>query len=305
MASTLSLRQLSHAVYYAEPAAAAATSAAGAASSAAPELILVASWMGAQIRHVEKYLQSYSSMYPSASILLVRSMESDFYSLRDRLTPALFPAVELLQAHAARAGPPTDAVGPKSTVLVHAFSNGGCMSLKALNELLRKSASSSRPSVTSKDPLLPGNTAITSIPARAIVFDSCPGHSTLSNTLEAFTAGIKSRFVKYPAMAFFAVFFFVHKLVDKIRGQLPLLVRLSTYLNSPSFPAVPRLYLYSDADKLVPSSDVEAHAAAAEKQGIVVRREKFEGTPHVAHARKEGERYWGAVRRLWEEAGEA
>jgi len=37
--------------------------------------------------------------------------------------------------------------------------------------------------------------------------------------------------------------------------------------------------------------------------GFVVKREKFSGTPHVAHARgKHGERYWAVVRQAWEGA---
>ncbi|GAA6041266.1 hypothetical protein JCM8097_001305 [Rhodosporidiobolus ruineniae] len=296
----LVLKKLSNAVYYAEPAVAAGLngSKAGAGGAKAPELVLVAAWMGAQLKHVEKYLRNYQDLYPSASILLLRSNERDFYSFRNHLPRLLEPAVEVVNKHAGGVE-----AGPSSPVLVHVFSNGGCATLKELNELLKRSSPrNSTAANDDKKSLLPSSTSC-GVPARAIVFDSCPGHSTLQTTLKAFTAGIRNRFLRVPAMAFFTVVYGVMKLVDFIRRRPPVLTRLSLYLNSPSFPSVPRLYLYSEADELVPFTDVEHHAAEAKKRGVEVKTVRFEGTPHVAHARAEPERYWGAVKTFWEEAG--
>ena len=66
-----------------------------------------------------------------------------------------------------------------------------------------------------------------------------------------------------------------------------------------------RTYIFSSSDPLVSYRDVEAHADDAERCGFQnVRRERFEGTGHVAHVRGEGsgdggERYWGIVRESW------
>lgn len=92
-----------------------------------------------------------------------------------------------------------------------------------------------------------------------------------------------------------------------IRQQPGTLARISAYLNSPtSLPPVPRLYLYSPIDELIPPEDVERHAAQARTEAGVtdIRMEKFEKSPHVAHARTDPERYWSAVKRVWEESGE-
>jgi pimeloyl-ACP methyl ester carboxylesterase len=69
-------------------------------------------------------------------------------------------------------------------------------------------------------------------------------------------------------------------------------------------PAVPRLYMYSPTDLLIPYQNVEAHAMAAKASGIEVRLEKFEGTSHVAHIRgaENQKRYWDAVKKIWEES---
>ena len=66
-----------------------------------------------------------------------------------------------------------------------------------------------------------------------------------------------------------------------------------------------RVYIFSATDPLVSHLDVEAHAAEAEARGSRgVRKERFEGTGHVAHIIGEkggdgGERYWRIVREGW------
>ena len=64
----------------------------------------------------------------------------------------------------------------------------------------------------------------------------------------------------------------------------------------------PRLYLYSQADEMVPWMEVEAHAEEARKAGLDVRMERFGGSAHVAHVRTDPERYWGVVKKVWEDA---
>lgn len=65
---------------------------------------------------------------------------------------------------------------------------------------------------------------------------------------------------------------------------------------------VPRLYLYSKADKLVDWREVEAHARSAEERGASGKTElvRFETSEHVAHIREDAEKYWDAVRVCWE-----
>ena len=60
----------------------------------------------------------------------------------------------------------------------------------------------------------------------------------------------------------------------------------------PDFYALDRAYVYSKADKFVDYRAIEEHANHAEKNGfVVVKREKFEGSTHIAHARAEPQRY--------------
>ena len=64
----------------------------------------------------------------------------------------------------------------------------------------------------------------------------------------------------------------------------------------------PRVYLYSDADQMVPAQAVEDHFTIARAQGLNVRAEHFHGSAHVSHARGDPQRYWGAIRKAWSEA---
>ncbi|GAA5911565.1 hypothetical protein JCM5296_007211 [Sporobolomyces johnsonii] len=309
MASKSLLRPLSKSVYYAEAAKKAGNGSvavlgngtagvAPAQDGQAPELIVIAAWMDAQLQHAEKYVVSYRTLYPFSPVLLLRSSQTAFYGLSGDFNRALAPAVDLIRARS------TGTAGPESRILVHVFSNGGCMTLKRLNELLAKPTPTA--GTGEKEPLLESEDEQVArrLPARAVVFDSCPGGTSLQITLRAFTAPIRSRWLKLPAMAALTLIYGATKIWNFIRRQHPTLVRLYNYLNTPgALPPIPRLYLYSKADLLVPFTDVERHAAEAAAQGITVRQEVFEKTPHVAHARAEPERYWRAVTKLWENSG--
>jgi hypothetical protein len=65
--------------------------------------------------------------------------------------------------------------------------------------------------------------------------------------------------------------------------------------------STPRLYLYSDADRTSLPSDVEAHIEPVKQNGLNVREEFFIGTEHVQHSREYPERYWNAIRSIWDD----
>lgn len=98
-----------------------------------------------------------------------------------------------------------------------------------------------------------------------------------------------------------------------IRGSPPVFDELRATLNMPDVlpyltdatpTAVTRLYLYSDADDLVPCQTVERHIVDARSNGFDVTEEKFNGPAHIALAREDPARYWEAVRKVWARAVE-
>ncbi|GAA5977917.1 hypothetical protein JCM5350_006266 [Sporobolomyces pararoseus] len=284
-----------------------------------PSLLVVFGWMDAQLRHVEKYLTSYRQLFPTSPILLLQSSQKGFYSSKNQLETrkAFGPAVEMIKNQQLQ----QEENKGKGGMLVHVFSNGGCMSLKWLNQELASSSSSlSNSSISShseKTPLLststspsPSTKTATTYPlsgTRAIIFDSCPGKASLLVTLRAFSAPIRNKFLKFGAMGFLAIFHSLISLYNLILRKPPILNRLYSYLNEPtSLPPVPRLYLYSKIDELIPYKDVEAHARQAEEElGIKVKKEKFEKTSHVGHMRGDPERYWKSVEELWKSSADS
>lgn len=63
---------------------------------------------------------------------------------------------------------------------------------------------------------------------------------------------------------------------------------------------VRRTYIYSESDRIISYSDIEAHARDAKEKGYRVKLERFEGTQHVAHVRGDEKRYWDVVTDIWQ-----
>ncbi|BGP57893.1 hypothetical protein JCM8202v2_005542 [Rhodotorula sphaerocarpa] len=257
----------------------------------------------AQLKHAEKYVEAYRKLYPETTVLLVRSNPIDFFR-RSAFLAAIRPAADLLRSRT------NGLAGPQSDLLVHTLSNGGCLTLQELNEQLRRTGLQSPPppeprekdEVATIDVQRPAE----GIPARAFVYDSCPGLSTLTSSIRAFSAGIRNPLAYYPAVVAISAMYGLLRFWSILRRQPSTLSRISAYLNSAALPSVPRLYLYSPVDELIPPEDVERHAAEARSGAGIrdVRLERFEKSPHVAHARTDPERYWGAIRRVWKESAE-
>jgi hypothetical protein len=105
----------------------------------------------------------------------------------------LEPAATHLQT-----GYPEAVAGPSAPLLVHTMSNGGALGLKVVNELLKKQGRQS------------------GVPARAIIFDSCPGETRLSIMVRAFTAPLAKSFflLRWSASALVTLFYGIMRLGD-------------------------------------------------------------------------------------------
>ncbi|KAL6852194.1 hypothetical protein J3F83DRAFT_764816 [Trichoderma novae-zelandiae] len=256
-----------------------------------PELILVLSWMGARDVHIAKYIAQHRALFPSSPILLVRSPASHVFwpSLARRHIP---PAIRILKAFAepGMATAPSSGGAEKPRVLLHILSNGGVSTAARIRELLRKELG--------RDAA--GNRLV--IPRYALCLDSCPGNFVWQSTHRALLQSLP-RWTSPLVHLVIAVAWLIYKLR---------LTRPAQNLNAEALgreSLVPRetrrTYLYGTADAVISWQHVEDHATRAENSGFKVRKEKFEGGEHVSLVRKEGQRYWQAVKETWEgnEAG--
>jgi hypothetical protein len=146
-----------------------------------------------------KYADQYKALFPLSTIMVIRSRQSSFYKFKT----AQFNSVRPAQAFISQNYPGLHLrPANQSPILVHSFSNGGCLSMMRVNQLLQEHQGG------------------VGIPARAFVFDSCeflpsllfvgfgisetismsgPGTTSLPIFIRAFTAPITSAWLRLPA----------------------------------------------------------------------------------------------------------
>ena len=125
-------------------------------------------------------------------------------------------------------------------------------------------------------------------PATTVVLDSLPGPSNLGGMLRAFTAGVKNAFVKYAVYGLLTFIWLGGRLYSHVlRFGEDIFVKMEKRLRNTTFLAktTPRLYIYSKTDELMPHTHVEEHIAQTKRDGFKVETDRFDKSPHVAHAR--------------------
>ncbi|TFK33426.1 hypothetical protein BDQ12DRAFT_691093 [Crucibulum laeve] len=267
-----------------------------------PTVILIFGWMGARLPHLYKYTKAYDSLFPNVTKILIRSEAAYFWNGEKKNEAHLAPVVEVLRGLGCVPSKPTnpmrvgDAIEPlmmngPPRVLMHAFSNGGCFQLATLSSLL------------SHSPASPFNL----LPPSALIIDSAPGSGGIRATQRAFSSAIRNPIIRHIANGLIALIYLYAYAAYFITRRPNMLDRMRALLLEPGmFPwthmETRRLYVFSNGDDIVPVGEVERHVEEAVRRGWVVRRERFDSSMHVAHARLDAARYWGAVKEVWEEA---
>ncbi|UPK95652.1 hypothetical protein LCI18_006587 [Fusarium solani-melongenae] len=259
------------------------SSSTGSGDPAHPKLIIVAAWTNAFDGHIAKYIEKYKTLYPSSPILLVKSTSKLFFN-----PPLLRKAVEPM-VPAVKACLPADPSSSSSnpSLLIHMLSNGGSSSISTLYDAYAVSAGEN------EDPHLPPHVTIC---------DSCPGEASASGLVAFVQVGLSSvqRLVATPFIYLVGVVWISAIAVGLTKDWIAVWRKAHNDKENKNPHEIRRTYIYSERDTMVDYKVIEAHAAEAEKLGFQVRREKFDGSPHVAHARHDEARYWGAVEQTWE-----
>ena len=247
----------------------------------APNLVILCSWMAAHPTHITKYITSYQSLFPTAQILLIRSEAPDIiYRSRATLRRRIQPALDIVRSTCAK-----EPLSPE--ILLHVFSNGG--SHQATN-LLRNYLS----------------TAGQRFPIHAKILDSCPGRGNFKRSYLALSAPFDRQpvYLRLPSSLAVVVVLCIHWiLVTSLLFENPIETIRQGLNDKHIARETKRVYIYSDADRMVHWQEVEDHAAAAKRKGFAVDMERFEGSGHAAHVRVGGgERYWRIVKDLWRES---
>ncbi|CAH0055217.1 unnamed protein product [Clonostachys solani] len=257
------------------------TSASKRISNADPSLVIIASWTDAQDVHIAKYIAKYQQYYPTAPILLIQSTSKLFLN-PSTIGPAVRPAVSVIRAVVSPQSPSESS----AQILLHIFSNGGSSSMA---ELYKEYAATATAGET------------TQMPLHITIFDSSPSIYRIERAMAFLSVGL-SPIQRIVAAPFFYLLASAYAALIFLGVWEDMQVVWGDRHNDPdTVLETRRTYIYSDTDKLVGAIDVEAHAGRAEKAGFTVRRERFRGSEHVSHARKDETRYWDIVRGTWDE----
>lgn len=240
-------------------------------------VIFIAFWMNAPPRALAKYVVEHRRMIPSARIIFIRSSSNDFFfrSTANAQQARVAPAVAALRAY----------VTPETPAFMHLFSNGGVFGtthlLKAYHQATGKP-----------------------LPISSMIIDSAPGTASTSAAMKAFSYALPKlwifRLIGKSALWITLVLIKIYQTITRSPDAVSLARKaindtsLVQAVNAKG--VLTRCYIYSDMDDLVDWRDVEKHASESEASGWVVRREKFQGTPHVGHMRAQPERYWFIVK---------
>ena len=225
-----------------------------------------------------------------ATLLLIYIQES-----------SLSPVIDLLRKEGMfSAAPPS--------LLIHVFSNGKLIFSRSESKTRGNNFLGGGLQLVELSRMLESTSPIPgSSPPTAIIYDSVPGKIELVPTLAAFTAPIKSTLGKLIISIPLTVLYYVLLAITFVMRKRPWFDELRERLNAARVlpwtnEDTPKLYIYSDTDKLVQENAVAEHIAQAKELGRNVRAELFKGSAHVSHARHDKERYWAAVQSVWAEA---
>ncbi|KAI1211574.1 uncharacterized protein F4807DRAFT_473019 [Annulohypoxylon truncatum] len=232
-----------------------------------PQLVLLLGWMDARDAHLARYIDHYRSLDPILSILLVKA----------RLAALVWPSIGSRDA--------APAVTPLQFILnTQAFQN------LSRSQLLQRDSE--------------GEEAC--IPIHATIFDSTPGVWSYQFNKDVLTASFKPGWRRLLALLVAHLVAMTCWVLIRIFGVPDNQRTWSVAHNDRRKNREKcRTYIYSDADRICPSSAVEAHAAEAMMKGFDVRLERFQGSGHVADMRTDTDRYWMVIRKTWDMYGRA
>lgn len=280
----------------------------------APALIIMCTWLGgATDKRIQRYTQGYHRLWPTSSILLIRTTNAEYAfwsakSLRRKLRPAIH-AIRRISGRSTAAAlsfttnsrafssssavlPPAAAVMAPPRTLLHIFSNGGAYVATQL--------------ITSMNTILSSLGQTSQLPLRQIVFDSCPGAMTVDRGYQAAARALPPSPLRPLGRA--ALYLAVLGIVgsETIGFRPSLCETVAAQINNPDVcdPTAIRVYLSSTSDDIVYTDEVLAHRDEASVRGLRTETVVFERAAHCALIREDESVYWGTIASAWEKRAE-
>ena len=234
----------------------------------APSTVLICGFMGATTSNLSRYSEKYNALYPAARIIVVTSTLTDTLGFTARQFSKKLNQRTEIPAQALLASMKDGG----DMLLVHAFSNGGAMTLAAVSKSYHRIAG-------------------TALPARMVVLDSLPGGDHLRNEFSRWVKAIGVGLPANPAVKWPAKFLIVLVVIallglPSLFGYENAITKARLDLNNEDLISLQakRLYIYSEADALVGANEVREHAAESAAKGCYVKTVNFGDSGHIRHA---------------------
>ncbi|XP_011494630.1 PREDICTED: transmembrane protein 53 [Ceratosolen solmsi marchali] len=217
-------------------------------------LVVLLGWAGCQ----DKYLAKYSAIYEERSCITLRCTAPVEYLFwrRERL-PCI--SRRLLQVIA-------DKCSNKHPVFFHVFSNGGAIFYQHISSAMQQAGSP--------------------LKVKGVIFDSSPGERRITSLFRAISAIIGGNPITNVSasivITFFLSFIWLLEILAHTVGKRntiktdPIALAEETY-------SWPQIFLYSNADTLIPAHDVEKFASRRAERGVRTQLVLFTDSPHVKH----------------------
>lgn len=262
------------------------------------QLIILATWMGGQPKHIAKYTALYKRLTPNARILLIKgTLESMLYPYpiqRRNIRPAIPPILDVLDECGYKSTNTTPETAPR--ILLHVFSNGGANSISQLLRVWREETDAP-------------------LPLSGLIIDSALAVGGFHQNYHGFLRSLPSNFIFKiigPPALLFALFvletsialgryprpedMYRETMLDEDLMQVGALGEKEGVLGK-------RIcYFASTKDVTTPFRDVISHAEGAKKRGWDVEMHMWDDTVHCNHLGKHEAEYTRAVRGVWEKA---
>jgi hypothetical protein len=183
-------------------------------------------------------------------------------------------------------------------MLIHIFSNGGSCMLYHLYDLYAEAAVKLVESMEREGENSLHRKRLRTLPEHVTIFDSVPGRWSYSGSTQGVLAGIPAGFARtlaFPLIHLLGLWWIIKYMLLKIPEETHVWGLAHNDLTRTRETC--RSHIYSEVDGFVNHRDVDEHADHAESKGyVVVCREKFTDSQHVAHGRTYPDRYWNVVR---------
>ncbi|KAF2734800.1 hypothetical protein EJ04DRAFT_228668 [Polyplosphaeria fusca] len=242
-------------------------------------LILFFSWMSAAAKYIAKYTAMYHKLFPHSRILLVRANLADMFRSSAAFEQSRKPAFDIVREHVKGGG----------EVLLHSSSNGGGKMVVEFMKMWKR---------------LEGGV----LPIRAQVLDSSPGRGGWRRSHAAIVMSLpKSTLWRWFGSIGVHCFLLGMAISDKVARRENAMITMCRRLNDAGlfYRKAPRVYVYSRADVMVGDDEVEQHADEAAEKGWVVKKVRFEKSPHAGHIMEDEGRYWESIMEAWNKGARA